>query len=230
MSKHTKDFNAEERQIILKQAEEFGLQEAARMNDTTWQAVRALQRIEAGDTEIWQNRKKFTQEEREAIWARANEVGFEQAAAENGISAKTLQNWQWKFGFEPVKPTIEEHNPPQVGIVPTHTPLTPEEKTLILARVEEVGATQASRESGISKNTINNWRRVQKQPETAEPFTYGLEPAVDAALADSPIVKALINRIYDLKTENIILKERVAILTQKIDNLRDAITKLINIE
>ena len=50
MPKRVKDFSPEERKLILKDVEEIGLQAAADKNDTTWQAIRSIQRIAEGRT------------------------------------------------------------------------------------------------------------------------------------------------------------------------------------
>ena len=59
------------------------------VNDTSWQAIRAIQRIAEGDM----GRRKTTPKERERIWKPAGEVGFAQAAAENHLSENTILNW-----------------------------------------------------------------------------------------------------------------------------------------
>ena len=179
MAKLVKDFSPEERQHILQQLEEgLSLQDVAEANDTTWQIVRAIQRIALGDS----GRRKTTQEEREIIWKRVSEVGLAQAAAENNLSENTILNWRWRYQMDETEHEATEvaepktdvtevakiTEAPEVAKAPKKKPAynkkyTPEEKAAILAFANEAGVVAASKKFDVSTTSINNWRK-QAQP------------------------------------------------------------------
>ena len=152
-TKQVNDFSPEERQHILEQLKGgLNLQEVARINDTSWQAIRAIQRIANGDM----GRRKTTPEERERIWKRAGEVGFAQAAAENHLSENTILNWQWRYNM-PDLPGEEDNKPAYNKVY------TPEEKAEILAFAQKVGVGNAARKFHVSTTSIRNWTKQQLQ-------------------------------------------------------------------
>ena len=113
MAKLVKDFSPEERQHILQQLEEgLSLQDVAEANDTTWQIIRAIQRIALGDS----GRRKTTQEEREIIWKRVSEVGLAQAAAENNLSENTILNWRWRYQMDETEHEATEVAEPKTDV------------------------------------------------------------------------------------------------------------------
>ena len=188
MAKLVKDFSPEERQHILQQLEEgLSLQDVAEANDTTWQIIRAIQRIALGDS----GRRKTTQEEREIIWKRVSEVGLAQAAAENNLSENTILNWRWRYQMDETEHEATEVAEPKTDVTevaevakvteapevaeapeatkdPKKKPAynkkyTPEEKATILAFANEAGVVAASKKFDVSTTSINNWRK-QAQP------------------------------------------------------------------
>ena len=185
MAKLVKDFSPEERQHILQQLEEgLSLQDVAEANDTTWQIIRAIQRIALGDS----GRRKTTQEEREIIWKRVSEVGLAQAAAENNLSENTILNWRWRYQMDETEHEATEVAEPKTDVTevaevakitevaevaeatkaPKKKPAynkkyTPEEKAAILAFANEAGVVAASKKFDVSTTSINNWRK-QAQP------------------------------------------------------------------
>ena len=151
--KQVNDFSPEERQHILEQLKGgMKLQEVAMINGTSWQAIRAIQRIAEGDM----GQRKTTPEERERIWKRAGEVGFAQAAAENHLSENTILNWQWRYNM-PDLPGEEDNKPAYNKVY------TPEEKAEILAFAQKVGVGDAARKFHVSTTSIRNWTKQQLQ-------------------------------------------------------------------
>ena len=157
MAKQVKDFSTEERQHILKQLVEGELtfQEVARVNDTSWQTIRAIQRIAEGNT----GQRKTTPEERERILKRAVEVGFAQAAAENHLSESSILNWQWRYKMNmPDRSDTENRKKPAYNKV-----YTPEEKADILAFAREAGVVDAAKKFNVSTTSIRNWTKQAEQ-------------------------------------------------------------------
>ncbi len=152
-TKQVNDFSPEERQHILEQLKGgLNLQEVARINDTSWQSVRSIQRIAEGNM----GQRKTTPEERERIWKRAGEVGFAQAAAENHLSENTILNWQWRYNM-PELPEDEDNKPAY------NTVYTTEEKAEILAFAQKTGVGNAARKFHVSTTSIRNWTKQQLQ-------------------------------------------------------------------
>ena len=148
--KQVNDFSPEERQHILEQLKGgMKLQEVAMINGTSWQAIRAIQRIAEG------GQRKTTPEERERIWKRAGEVGFAQAAAENHLSENTILNWQWRYNMPDI-PGEEDSKPTYNKVY------TPEEKAEILAFAQKVGVGDAAKKFHVSTTSIRNWTKQQQ--------------------------------------------------------------------
>ena len=164
MAKQVEDFSPEERQLILKDAEELGLHVAADKHGTTWQAVCSIRRIAEGR----QGMRTTTPEERERIWERAGEVGFAQAAAEYNLKEDTIKGWQWKYD-------MKEHD---VKTSPKKMPkiFTPEERAEIVDHAINFGMNHAMEKYNVSKTAIRNWMKKMGEPLVATPTQQAQEP------------------------------------------------------
>ena len=166
MVKQVKDFSPEERQHILEQLEGgLNLPDVAMRNDTTYQTIRAIQRIAKGEA----GRRKTKPEERERIWKRACKVGFAQAAAESNLSETTISNWRWRY-----KMSMPERSDTEASDTENHKKIaynkvyTPEEKAMILAFARRAGAVDAARKFNVSTTSIRNWTKQAEQQSATQ--------------------------------------------------------------
>lgn len=173
MPKRVKDFSPEERKLILKDVEEIGLQAAADKNDTTWQAIRSIQRIAEGRAVA----KPTTQEERDRIWQRVNEVGFAQAAAENDMNERTIRSLQERFGMPKpnilVTPVISATSATETAenkkaIMRREFSL--EKKAEIVAQSRKLGVSETARIYSIRREMIYKWKKTIERLQTQAPI------------------------------------------------------------
>ena len=131
--------------------------------------------------------------------------------------------------------------------------LSNEEKNAILARANEIGATNAANEAGISKWTIFQWRKMLKKSGVAvEPLSRKKTTTVPSSAKNVKNTKAkksapkteetpssekvqkvsrpakskAENAPNTLEFENALLKEQVASLTKQVEKLKAAISQL----
>ena len=176
MPKKVKDFSPEERKLILKDVEEIGLQAAADKNDTTWQAIRSIQRIAEGRTVA----KPTTQEERDRIWQRVNEVGFAQAAAENDMNERTIRSWQERFGMPKPNIVVTPVISATTATSATETAenkkdimrreFSLEKKAEIVAQSRKLGVSETARIYSIRREMIYKWRKTIERLQTQAPI------------------------------------------------------------
>ena len=162
MSKQVKDFSPEERQLILKDAEELGLHGVADKYGTTWQAVCSIRRMAEGKIGM----RTTTPEEREEIWKRAGEVGFAQAAAEYNLKEDTIKGWQWKYN-------MEKHDAKSPSEKKMPKIFTPEERAEIVEQARQFGMNHAMKKYDVSKTAIRNW---MKKMQATTPTQQSQEP------------------------------------------------------
>lgn len=107
----------------------------------------------------------YTEEEIAAAVAVANEVGGTAAAKKLGIPRTTIQRWKQKAAaaqaaapaVEPApEPVTEEPKTKKKRVARLYTP---SEKARILEYAAQHGPTAASREYGVSRYSIHDWRR-----------------------------------------------------------------------
>lgn len=198
--KKVKDFSAEERAAILERLKRIEPTRVAKEFDTTWQVVKAIERAEKKSTIS----KKAKTSARKSTKSKAAAVREEQRAA------------------------------------------ALERRSAILKRAEEIGVTEAANEAGISKWTVFQWRKALKKAGIAVTPLRRKRSAVSkrsaktkvrrvmsAAQADVSVVekkkKSAVKTAapeMSLEYENMLLKEKVAALTEQVEKLRSAIAKL----
>jgi len=203
--KKIKDFNDEEKAAILARANKIELPRVAREFGTTWQVVSAIQRAAKNAGKKAKVSAKKT--------AKA-------APAKSAKTAKTVKAASKK------------------------APRTSDEKRLaILKRASEIGITQAAAEAGVSKWTVFQWRKVMKKAghdipkaarvrgsaKTAAPAKTPAKnkPAANTAKATELKLPAKKSGVYSqIELENEMLKQQVATLTEQVEKLRAAVSKL----
>ena len=190
MAKQVKDFSPEERQLILKDAEELGLQKAADKHGTTWQAVCSMRRIAEGKPAV----RNITPEERERIWKRAGEVGFAQAAAENNLKEDTIKGWQWKYDMKmrdnaASSEANEIEGTQEIKKNKRPKEYAPETRAMIVEQAKTLGLNQASKKFGVSKESIRIWRKKMDEapastqaPTEEQPTQQTQQPSVQEAV------------------------------------------------
>ena len=145
--------------------------------------------------------RTYTLEEKQAAIQRALEVGPSIASRELGIPSGTVSCWahkarQGKPGFAPPDeapqepPVSVEAAPPTTSKPRVARVYTPSEKARALERAAAVGVTAASKELGISRYSLYEWRRkVQRAAEgEGDSPTSGPDPADIEAQRDKEIL------------------------------------------
>ncbi len=103
---------------------------------------------------------------------------------------------------------------------------TEEEKTKIIARAEELGYNKVSEEYGIVWQTISSWKKQLKAKNKDSAKQNDSIKKIQGNNTDNSESLSK-NSNLRLELENIVLKERVADLSLKVDKLKRAIEKLI---
>ena len=200
--------------------------------------------------------KDFTPEERDAIVARAKEIGAVEAAKEVGTSYQVIAGW-----MKPQKKTEEitpqrDGVPEKAAVIPGQNGLpakrdnprdyTPEERKMIVAKADEVGNPPVKAAYGFNNNyIIHDWRRSlmrqakRIEKETAKAQTQATQPADETSSQDKTVVIPEVSSQeapitlpspvanYPLEVEVILLREKVADLTRQIERLRSVVSTLI---
>ncbi len=110
-------------------------------------------------------RRIYTQKEIDAAVAVTIEVGGTVASQKLGIPRTTLQKWKQKAlaaraeapAPEPVPDPVVEEPKAKKKKVARH--YTPSERAVILEYTDKHGPMAASREFGVSRYSIHDWRR-----------------------------------------------------------------------
>jgi len=140
-------------------------------------------------------RRHYTSEEREEILREAEEFGVAEAARRHEMPESTVSNWRHRAGRKAKPPRTRDWEPRSVqrpadedgardgtGAVPAaRTPdsesqrsraparsYTPSEKAEALELAAARGVSEASRELGISRYSIYDWRRQAKKAATGQ--------------------------------------------------------------
>ena len=263
--KKKKFFSPEEKTKILNRVKTVGVTQAAQEAGTWPDLVRRwLDDLDKIVTEIENdliqekeedNMKKtndFTPEEREAIVARAREIGAVKAAQEAGTNHYVVAGWMKK------KPTaiIPERDslPEKVTVTPGQNGLpakrdnpkdyTPEERKIIVAKADEVGNPPVKAAYGFKSNyVIHDWRRAlarqakRAEKEAAKAQTQAIKPVDKTSLLDKTVIIPEAPEVpktppspvanYPLEVEVILLREKVADLTRQIERMRTVVSTLI---
>lgn len=254
MPKHTEDFTDEERQAILEDAEKIGITEAAQKYDTSWQAIKSWQLKKANGNEIIPRRKRLTPEERDEIWERVKEVGFEQAAAEFNVSKKYLENWRWKFGYKldtPVKKTADK--PSDKKITVKNQELQEKEQP---KKTEAVTGIPSLEEISEEERRNKNYSTVHEYSEApyVSDFSYQSEFDSDMQATNDNTENQEVQEVQEiqeipenqenqekqelsvrkeidsLRIENVLLKSKIETLSAQLEKFRVAINSLTQLD
>ncbi len=254
MPKHTEDFTDEERQAILEDAEKIGITDAAQKYDTSWQAIKSWQLKKANGNEIIPRRKRLTPEERDEIWERVKEVGFEQAAAEFNVSKKYLENWRWKFGYKldtPVKKTADK--PSDKKITVKNQELQEKEQP---KKTEAFTGIPSSEEILEEERRNKNYSTVHEYSEApyVSDFSYQSEFDSDIQATNDNTENQEVQEIQEnqeipenqenqekqelsvrkeidsLRIENVLLKSKIETLSAQLEKFRVAINSLTQLD
>jgi len=178
--------------------------------------------------------KDFNDEEKAAILARANKIELPRVAREFGttwqvVSAiqRAAKNAGKKAKVSAKKtakaaPAKSAKTAKTVKAASKKAPRTSDEKRLaILKRASEIGITQAAAEAGAA--------RVRGSAKTAAPAKTPAKnkPAANTAKATELKLPAKKSGVYSqIELENEMLKQQVATLTEQVEKLRAAVSKL----
>lgn len=155
--------------------------------------------------------RKYTDEEKQAAIARTVEVGPAAASRELGIPSGTLSGWTFKARHGEPGYTLPASEPapqlaPEAATPAPQEPLgpptskrtvrrvarayTPSEKARALELADKVGVTEASKELGISRFSIYEWRRKVRLAAAGkgDSPTSGPDPADIEAQRDKEIL------------------------------------------
>ncbi len=134
--------------------------------------------------------RRYTQAEREAGVALADEKGIKPAARELGVPYTTLHAWVKKARAQQpkVEPAPEAKATPKKRGARRYTP---SEKALILEDAAELGVSAASKKHGVTRFSIYGWRRKLRLAAEGkgESPTTGPDPAEVEAQRDQEILR-----------------------------------------
>lgn len=187
--------------------------------------------------------KDFTPEEKLAILARAERIEFSRVAKEFGTTWQTVSAIKREANKEATKKAEtevkkvkaeEKPAPIQPAIVTVNKrsrDFTAEAKIKVLQRAGEIGFSRAAREAGISRWVLMQWERKAlaenpnlqlniKHVKRSQPVAQ-VQKAIEVK---QPVVE--VRESGNLAVENAILKEKVAALTEQLEKLRAAVSKL----
>ena len=183
--------------------------------------------------------KDFTPEEKLAILARAERIEYSRVAKEFGTTWQTvsaIKKEATKKAEAEVKKVKAEEKPapvqPTVATVNKRSrDFTAEAKLKVLQRAAEIGLSRAAREAGISRWVLMQWERkaIAQNPDIQLNIKHSKRakavPQVKQAVeVKQPVVE--VRESGNLAVENAILKEKVAALTEQLEKLRAAVSKL----
>lgn len=123
-------------------------------------------------------RRSYTTKQREAALASVEAIGLTPAAEEHGIPVKTIWNWARRNGTSTARRTPgngsrpDETTTPESSVEPargsTQRRYTPSEKATILEHAQAHGPTAASKEFGVSRYSVYEWRRQESKAGKGE--------------------------------------------------------------
>ena len=193
--------------------------------------------------ELRKSAKDFTPEEKLAILARAERIEFSRVAKEFGTTWQTVsaikreakKEASKKVETEIKKVKAEEKPAPVQPTVATvnkrSRDFTAEAKIKVLQRAGEIGFSRAAREAGISRWVLMQWERkaLAQNPDLKLNIKHSKRnktiPQVQQPVENNQPV-AVVKANDNLEVENAILKEKVAALTEQLEKLRAAVSKL----
>ena len=184
--------------------------------------------------------KDFTPEERKAIVARAAKIDLSRAAKEFNTSwqaiaalQKAAQREKLKAKQKPAKAKLKVNAAPKN--IKRSNEFSQKEKDAILAKARIHGFREVAAEFGTNWQTLASWNKQQRNMAAAlasdktKAKTQKASGAVSATTAKKPSESSSKSKnmsAEELGIENAILKEKVAILTQQVEKLRNAVGNL----
>ena len=181
--------------------------------------------------------KDFSEEEKEAILARANKIEITRVAKEFGTTWQVVSAIQ-RSAKNAARKAAKKTKAAKTGKAPRSSD---ERRLEILKRASEIGITQAAAEAGVSKWTVFQWRKVMKKAGYDIPRAARVPSTSAAAVkVKAPVTKTAV-RANTTKTslpakksgtysqvefENEMLKQQVASLSEQVAKLRAALSQL----
>lgn len=178
--------------------------------------------------------RDFTDEERKEIMQEARKTTFRKAAEKFNINLSTIKYW-----FYREKLSTESTNGTQNQDSLTTSRLrnikdfTREEKIEAIQRANEIGVREAAKERGISWQALSAWKKVYKvdAAEVKKQSTETVIPIQEKSPTEPPQLQeheeaALLDKINSLKIENVLLKEKIEVVSNQLEKLRLAIGDL----
>ena len=265
--KKKKFFSPEEKTKILNRVKTVGVTQAAQEAGTWPDLVRRWlddldkivtenenDLIQEKEEDNMKKTKDFTPEEREAIVARAKEIGAVEAAKEAGTNHHVIAGWMKNQKKQTAIISQRDGIPEKAAVIPGQNGLpakrdnprdyTPEERKMIVAKADEVGNPPVKAAYGFNNNyVIHDWRRSlirqakRAEKETAKAQTQAIKPADKTSPQDKTVIIPEAPEVpqtppspvanYPLEVEVILLREKVADLTRQIERLRSVVSTLI---
>ena len=256
--KKRKFFSPEEKTKILNRVKTVGVAQAAQEAGTWPDLVRRWlddldklvtenenDLIQEKEDDTMKKTKDFTPEERDAIVARAKEIGAVEAAKEAGTNHHVIAGWMKRQK----KTANEEIIPGRDGLPEKRgnpNDYTPEERKLLVEKAAEVGNSKVKNVYGLKGYNLHDWGKVLKQqaakakpkpekqtlPEKpASEHPVSKEPVPERPVPERPLSKQSTpehpDTGYPPEVEVILLREKVADLTKQIERLRSVIAALV---
>ena len=201
------------------------------------------------------NSRDYTHEERRLIVAKANEVGIPTVRTAYDLRKNTLFDWRKAVILQDKRRNIEAKTINVVKVIPGQNGLpakrdapqdyTAEERKIIVAKADEVGNPQVKNAYGFNNDyIIHDWRRSlirqakRDEKETIKAATQAVHSEKTAEperqdknviIPEAPKMLTLPSPVanYPLEVEVILLREKVAALTEQIERLRSVVATLI---
>ena len=158
-------YSEEEKRKTLERAKEVGIYQAAKEAGITWQRLsrwrKKLTPENAGVRE--EKTEEIDPEEaayRQAILARAEEIGIMDAAKEANMTWQQIAGWKRKMKLK-TKESDHQEGKKTVRAKKEET-IAPEEETrrrAVLERAKEIGIMEAAKEAGEKWQTVAWWKR-----------------------------------------------------------------------
>ena len=257
--KKRKFFSPKEKTRILNRVKTVGVAQAAQEAGTWPDLVRQWlddwdrlvtenenDLIQEKEDDTMKKTKDFTPEERDAIVARAKEIGAVEAAKEVGTSYQVIAGWMKRQKKTEII-LQRDGIPEKATVIPGRDGLpekrenlndyTPEERKMIVAKADEVGNPLVKAAYGFKNNyVIHDWRRsLVRQAKRAEKMAAQTIKTTDktspqdktVVIPEAPITLPSPVASYPLEVEVILLREKVADLTRQIERLRSVVSSLI---
>lgn len=139
-------------------------------------------------------RRKYTTEQRQAAIDLAADIGVTAASKQLGIVRGTVNNWAYlarkqakQGGPEPIPQPPSTPNKPKKTVARVYTP---SEKARAIELAAKIGPTEASKELGMSRFSIYEWRRklALALDGKGDSPTSGADPADIATQRDNEIL------------------------------------------